>query len=92
MDSHNLYDAQRIFDMDETCLSTVQKKTRKVPALKGKRLVGATSEERGVTTTVVCCASAAGLFVPPLIIFKRKRAKDELRDGVPPGTIFAFNP
>lgn len=93
IDKHDIKDAQRIYNMDETGLSTVQKKTRKVLALKGKRQVGAiTSGERGVTTTAVCCANAAGNFVPPLIIFKRKRAKDELRDGAPPGTIFAFNP
>lgn len=93
IDKHNIKDAQHIYNMDETGLSTVQKKTRKVLALKGKRQVGAiTSGERGVTTTAVCCANAAGNFVPPLIIFKRKRAKDELRDGAPPGTIFAFNP
>lgn len=93
MNQHDLYDAQRIFNMDETGLSTVQKKPRKILAPKGKRQVGAiTSGERGATTTAVCCASAAGFFVPPLIIFKRKLARDELRDGAPPGTIFAFNP
>nr|XP_026484877.1 uncharacterized protein LOC113392594 [Vanessa tameamea] len=93
MDKNDLNDPQRIFNMDETGLSTVQKKPRKILALKGRRQVGSiTSGERGVTTTAVCCASAAGFFVPPLIIFKRKRAKDELRDGAPPGTIFEFNP
>lgn len=90
---YDINDAHRIYNMDETGLSTVQRKPRKILALKGKRQVGAiTSGERGTTTTAVCCANAAGNFVPPLIIFKRKRAKDELRDGAPPGTIFAFNP
>ncbi|XP_063897876.1 uncharacterized protein LOC135118817 [Helicoverpa armigera] len=92
-EKYNITEAQRIFNVDETGLSTVQRKTRKILALKGKRQVGAiTSGERGTNTTAVCCANAAGNFIPPLIIFKRKRAKDELRDGAPPGAIFAFNP
>ncbi|KAJ2937691.1 hypothetical protein O0L34_g17502 [Tuta absoluta] len=93
MDKHDINDPRRIFNVDETGLTTEQRKPRKILAQKGKHQVGAiTSGERGTTTTVVCCASAAGYFIPPLIIFKRKRPKDELRDGAPPGTIFAFNP
>ncbi|KAJ4432800.1 hypothetical protein ANN_21439 [Periplaneta americana] len=76
-----------------TGLSTVQKRTRKVIAKKGKQQVGSiASVERGMTTTAVCCASAAGQYIPPMLIFKRTRAKDELMDGAPPGTVFAFNP
>ncbi|CAG4943297.1 unnamed protein product [Parnassius apollo] len=68
-------------------------KSKKDIGQKGKHQVGAiTNGERGITTTAVCCASAAGHFVPPLIIFERKNAKDELRDGAPPGSTFAFNP
>ncbi|CAK1578118.1 unnamed protein product [Parnassius mnemosyne] len=93
MDEHGIHDPRYIYNVDETGLSTVQRKPRKILAKKGKHQVGAlTSGERGFTTTAVCCASAAGHFVPPLVIFKRKNAKDELRDGAPPGSIFAFNP
>jgi hypothetical protein len=35
--------------------------------------------------------SAGGSYVPPLIIFPRKRMKNELMDGAPPGSIFAFH-
>ncbi|KAJ4442452.1 hypothetical protein ANN_04038 [Periplaneta americana] len=71
----------------------VHKRTRKVIAKKGKQQVGSiASGERGMTTTAVCCASAAGQYIPPMLIFKRTRAKDELMDGAPPGTVFAFNP
>ncbi|KAJ4439343.1 hypothetical protein ANN_07465 [Periplaneta americana] len=87
----NKLDATRIFNVDETGLSTVQKRTRKVIAKKGKQQVGSiASGERGMTTTAVCCASAAGQYIPPMLIFKRTRAKDELMDGAPPGTVFAF--
>lgn len=43
--------------------------------------------ERGVTTTVVLGVSATGTYVPPLMIFKRKRMKPELLDHAPVGTI-----
>lgn len=89
----NKLNATRIFNADETGLSTVQKKTRRIIAKRGKQQVGSiTSGERGVTTTAVCCASAAGQYIPPMLIFKRARSKDELMDGAPPGTVFAFNP
>lgn len=57
--------------------------------LTKKPLGSITSSERGNTATAVCCASAAGVFVPPMITFQRKRARVELQDGAPPGTIFA---
>lgn len=48
-----------------------------------------TSAERGVLSTVVIFMAAGGNFIPPLIIFPRKRMKVELQDGAPPGTGFA---
>ena len=81
----------RIFNMDETGLTTVQKPQR-VIAQKGKAQVGAiTSAERGVNTTCVCCMSAAGQYIPPMILFKRMRMKDELKDGAPPGSLVLCN-
>lgn len=89
----NKLDATRVFNADETGLSTVHKKPRKVLTLKGKKAVGSTaSGERGSTTTAVCCASAAGQYVPPLLIYKRTCSAEGLEDGAPPGTIFAYNP
>ncbi|KAG8229655.1 hypothetical protein J437_LFUL008587 [Ladona fulva] len=61
-------------------------------AKRGRRQVGRiVSGERGETTTAVICMSAGGTFVPPMLIFPRKRMKAELMDGAPPGTIFACN-
>jgi len=85
------YGPGQIFNMDETGLTTVQK-PQKILAKKGKHQVGAlTSAERGVNTTVVCCVSAAGQYVPPMIIFKRLRMKEELKDGAPPGSLVVCN-
>ena len=65
--THNI-SSSRVYDMDESGLSTV-KSTQKIVALKGKNQVGAiTSAERGVHCTVVCCVSSAETFIPPSII------------------------
>ena len=49
------------------------------------------SAERGIKTTVVCCFNAVGMYVPPIIIFKRKRLPPELKDGAPCGSIVTCN-
>ncbi|CAH2008014.1 unnamed protein product [Acanthoscelides obtectus] len=78
----------RIFNMDETGLSTVPNKLPKVYACKGKKTVSkVVSGERGQLVTAVCCMSAGGTWVPPGLIFARKRMKEELFFGAPPGTL-----
>ena len=84
----NRITANTIFNVDESGFTTVQKRQQKVIARKGKHQVGAvTSGERGVNTTVVCAVNAAGFFIPPMIIFKRKRKQQELEIGAPPGSV-----
>ncbi|XP_041983266.1 uncharacterized protein LOC121736248 [Aricia agestis] len=80
-------DATRLYNMDETGIQTSSNKPPKVLTKVGKRQVGhIASTERGRTTTVICCCNAAGSFVPPLMIFARKRMAPNLLDGAPPGT------
>jgi hypothetical protein len=87
VDDNNLT-ATKIFNVDESGFSTVQKKNQKILARKGKSQVGViASGERGVNTTMVVCTSAAGQYVAPMIIFKRKRMVTELGLGAPPGCI-----
>lgn len=84
----NTLNALRIFNVDESGFSTVQKKSPKILAQKGKHQVGSiSSAERGVNTTIVCCTSASGNFVPPMIIFKRLRMHPSLKIGASPGAI-----
>jgi len=84
------FPASRVFNVDETGLTTVQGTPSKVIALKGRRQVGSiTSAERGQLCTAVICMSASGVFIPPMIIFPRVRMKLELMDGTPPDTIYA---
>jgi hypothetical protein len=79
----------RLFNMDETSLSTVQDGQCKIIAAKGKKRIGAmTSNERGESVTSVVCVSASGFYVPPMLIYKRKRMKAEMTVGAPPGTVF----
>lgn len=78
---------ERIYNMDETGLTVVQKPQR-IVGKKGKKQVGAlTSAEKGRNVTAACCVSAAGHYVPPFLIFPRKTMRDDLLDGSPPGTV-----
>ncbi|XP_072397983.1 uncharacterized protein [Diabrotica undecimpunctata] len=84
VDEKNI-DATRIFNVDETGVSTMQNKCQKVFAKKGKRQVGSVSSgERGVNTTVVCLANGSGIYVPSMLIFKSVRMNNDLRVGASP--------
>jgi len=85
IDTHKL-SADRIFNSDETGISVNPKGHSKIIALKGRRQVGTlTSAERGETVTVEVCFSASGHYVPPMIIFPRKRMRQEFLTGLLPG-------
>nr|XP_023013986.1 uncharacterized protein LOC111503809 [Leptinotarsa decemlineata] len=76
----------RIWNVDETGVTTVQK-LPKILAQKGKTQVGGlTSAERGVNVTIVASMSATGNFLAPAFIFPRKRIKPELMDNAPNGS------
>lgn len=86
MDQHQ-FAPENIYNVDESGLSTVQKRPQRILATKGRKQVGAlSSAERGQHLTVVCCMNAIGTFVPPAFIFPRKRMKNELMDSAPIGS------
>lgn len=79
----------RLYNQDETGITTVQKKCSKVFALKGSKRVGsATSAERGRTITGVFCMSAGGHFIPPMLIYPRKRMSANLQKSGPDGAVY----
>ena len=81
---------QRIFNCDETGITTVQGKPSKVLAKTGRRQVGGlVSAERGQLVSVEICMNITGTFIPPLFVFPRVRMKAELMNGAPPGSIYA---
>jgi hypothetical protein len=69
-DKHNITE-ERIFNIDETGVSTVQTR-KKIVAQRGMKQVGRiTSAERGKNITVVGTASATGTSISPMIIYPR---------------------
>lgn len=88
------HEPTRIWNVDETGITVVQHKHTEVITLKGKKRVGAlTAQERGKLITVVCCMNAAGNFMPPKLIFPRKKKpKDiDLLRGAPPGSTASYH-
>lgn len=81
------FSPDRIYNADESGLSSVPCKLPKVLSPTGTRRVAkAVSAERGKNTTVVCAVNAVGNYVPPYFIFGRVRMKEELLFGAPPGS------
>ena len=81
----------RIFNIDETGITTVHRPER-ILAPKGQKQVGkATSGERGRTTTAICCVSATGLFHPPMFVFARKDSHLFLVMAQPHGSIIGIS-
>jgi hypothetical protein len=77
----------RVYNVDETGITTVAKSLTKIIATKGKKQVGTlSSAERGQLLTVEICMGADGSYMPPLFIFPRVRMKNELLDGATPGS------
>lgn len=86
--SESKFTPDRIFNADETGITTVQD-PGKILATKGKKQVGSvTSWERGKLVTVMCAMSASGIFIPPLFIYPRQRMSPLLKKDGPPCAIY----
>ena len=66
------FQPDRIFNIDESALSTVMKPC-KVVCERGAPVASQISQEKGVTMTFVGIISAAGTTLPPVFILPRKR-------------------
>lgn len=83
---------EKIWNSDETGLSTVQGQS-KIVAPKGMKQVGsATSAERGQLITMIAAVNAVGNSLPPMLIFPRVFFKERMLFGGPPGCIGIANP
>ena len=83
--------ANRIFNLDETALSTVMKPV-KVVSERGLPVASTISRERGVTMTFVGIICAAGNYLPPVFIIPRKRWNDAFMRGTVDGSKGILNP
>lgn len=85
-EKHN-FSACNIYNADESGLTTVPNKLPKVISPIGaKRVSKIVTAERGKTITIICCMNANGNYLPPFLIFPRKRMRPDLTDKAPPGT------
>lgn len=78
---------ERMYNCDETGVQTSHKPGKIVATTGRKQVWSLTSCDRGVNTTAEVAMSAVGHFIPPMLIFARKRFKAELMDGTLAGTI-----
>lgn len=87
---HN-FSADRVYNCDETGVTTVSDPP-KVFAKRGQKQVGqATSAERGELVTVLNFVSASGSFIPSAFIFPRVNYKDFMLTGAPQGSLGLAN-
>lgn len=84
-------DGTRVFNLDETATTTVQKPQR-VIGPKGRNINKVTSGERDILVTTCLTICAAGYALPPVLIFPRKKFKDHMIRGAPPGTLGLATP
>ena len=84
--------ANRIFNIDETGVSTVMQTPRLV-APKGIKQVGeAVSAERGEMITFCAIVGATDNTIQPVFIFSRVRFEKEFLNSVPEGSLGLANP
>ena len=81
----------RIFNVDETGVTTVQS-PKQVLTAKGTKQIGfITSRERGELVILICCISATGNSISPAFIFPRIKYKDHFVHDGPTGSIGTSN-
>lgn len=80
-------DGSRIYNLDETCTSTVQN-VRKILSPKGvKQVHKVKGAERGVSVTTCVIINAHGSVLPPVHIFPRKKYVPDLLINCFPGAL-----
>ncbi|KAF5282314.1 hypothetical protein FQR65_LT14368 [Abscondita terminalis] len=85
------FNASRIWNIDETEVTMVQKPKKIVAARSQKQIGAITSAEKGTLVTLVCASYAAGNFIPPMFVFARLKYPEMFIRGGPPYCIGAGN-
>ena len=85
---HPTLGPDRIYNCDETGMTTVPNHPPKIVGTRNKKQVGiASSAERGINTTVLVTVSALGNTMPPLFVFPRAKNNPQLLRGAPEGSV-----
>jgi len=85
------FEAQHIYNIDETGVTTVQTPS-KIVATKGKKQIGAiTSAERGVLVTMCIAVNGTGCAIPPMFVFPRVKFHQHFLRGGPAGCVGTAN-
>jgi hypothetical protein len=83
------FSPDRIYNVDESGISTVPKETAKRLGPRGIKQFGViASGERGKTVTVICAMSAIGSYIPPLFVYPRVRMTPLLEKNGPAGAMY----
>lgn len=77
------FTAERIYNLDETGVTTVMKPVKVVTTTGKKQVSQAASAERGELVTFVGIVNAAGQSIPPVYVFPRVRNIDDFMHGAP---------
>jgi len=76
----------RIYNCDETGVTTVQKPTKKIAEKGVKRVGTVVSQEKGSLVTVCGTINAMGGFIPPFCVFPRVNAQPLWEELLPVGS------
>ena len=77
---------EKLYNMDEKGVQLTIHHQQTVVAEKGVKRVKLIAPEHGQSVTVVGCGNACGQIIPPVVIFKGKRANRKLEENLPPGS------
>lgn len=79
-----------VYNVDETGMPLSNRPPNIIAQKGAKDVVSMTSVERGENVTVLACMNAAGQYIPPFVLFKGVRKRDDFLLGMPPGTEVAM--
>lgn len=85
------FEPHRIFNLDETGCTTVQKPPNIIAQKGCKQVSQITSAERGTLVTLCCFINASGGTIPPVFIFPRAKVADYMSFGAPSGSLICVH-
>ncbi|CAB3262426.1 unnamed protein product [Arctia plantaginis] len=83
---------ERLYNVDEKgCRLTIHRQ-KKVLAGRGSRRVHLIAQEHAENVTIAPCVNATGNAIPPMIVFKGKRLREEFLENLPAGSLVKMTP